>query len=202
MSHHTREILSSRHPVLITLRTKPELGSLRRPRVHAVIRGALIECCDGGAFRICHYALQKHGILLLIEARDRQALSRGMQGVNVRMAKALNRLWQRNGSVFSDRYETDVIKTGQRGREVLCHLLNHARLGGRMPAGELDPFSSAIYFDGWKNLPAPAPRPPGGAPVARPRTSLLKTEWRKHGLIDVNEVPVRRAAPGPGAAAS
>ena len=191
MSHHTRVPLSARHPVLVTLRTKPELGTLRRKRVHAVIRGALIESCDKGAFRVCHYSLQKHGVLLLVEARDRQILSRGMQGVNVRMAKALNRLWQRNGSVFSDRYQTDVVKTSQRGRDILCYVLNQARQHARIAPGELDPFSSAAYFDGWSDLPAPAQPPPGSMPVARPRTGLLKTGWRKHGLIDVDEIPTR-----------
>jgi hypothetical protein len=181
--------VSSRHPVLVTMRTKPELGNLRRKRIHAVIRGALSEGCDTGPFRICHYALQRHGLLLLVEAHDRTALSRGMQGINVRMAKALNRLWERNGSVFADRYGTTVLHTGKQVRDTLCYLLNQARLHERLARGRLDPFSSAAYFDGWKDLDAPVPIPAGPAPVAAPRTGLLRSGWRRHGLLGVDEVP-------------
>lgn len=189
VSHHTRAPLSSRHPVLVTMRTKPALGSLRRKRVHAVIRGALVAGCDAGPFRICHYALMRHGILLLVEARDQDALSRGMQGINVRVAKGLNRLWERNGSVFSDRYETAVLDSGRRVRDGLCYVLGQARRRERLAPGRLDPYSSAVYFDGWKDLAGPAARPGGPAPVAPPRTRLLKSGWRKYGLLGVDEVP-------------
>lgn len=201
VSHHAREALSPRHPVLVIMRTKPELGNLRRQRVHAVIRGALTAGNSAGSnadpFRICHYALRKHGLLLLVEVRDSVALSRGMQGINVRVAKALNRLWERNGSAFADRYGTVVLRSAAQVRDGLCYLLNHARLHERLAQGKLDPFSSAAYFDGWADLPAPVPRPGGPAPVAPPQTRLLEAGWRKHGLVGVNEVPSRLLEPTP-----
>jgi putative transposase len=189
VSHHTRGDVSSRNPVLVTLRTKIELGSLRKKRIHGVIRGALAEGCDIGPFRICHYAVQPNGVLLIVEAEDRAALSRGMQGVNVRIAKSLNRLWERNGSVFSDRYETVVLKGSQAVRDTLCHVLNNARLHENIPRDEADPFSSAAYFDGWKHPPRSLDPVSGVPPVAKPRSAALKSGWRKHGLLDVNEVP-------------
>lgn len=189
VSHHTRGDVSSRHPVRVTLRTKSELGSLRKKRIHGVIRSALGEGCDIGPFRICHYAVQPNGILLIVEADDRTALSRGMQGVNVRIAKGLNRLWERNGSVFSDRYETEVLRSSQAVRDALCYVLNNGRLHENIPAGEADPFSSAAYFDGWVQPPRSIEHVQGVPPVARPRSAALKTGWRKHGLLDVNEVP-------------
>lgn len=194
VSHHTRAELSARYPVRVALKVKPELGSLRKKRIHAVIRAALSEGCDLGAFRICHYAVQPSGLLLIVEAEDRAALSRGMQGVNVRIAKGLNRLWERNGSVFADRYDTEILKTGQAVRDTLCAVLNGNRLHDRIPADEADPFSSAAYFDGWQSTPSGLEPRPGAAPVARPRSALLKSTWRKHGLIDVNELP-RQATP-------
>lgn len=194
VSHHTRGDVSSRHPVRVTLRTKSELGNLRKKRVHGVIRGALGEGCDIGSFRICHYALQPNGILLIVEADDRTALSRGMQGVNVRIAKGLNRLWERNGSVFSDRYETEVLKTSQAVHDALRDVLNNGRLHENIPQGEVDPFSSGAYFDGWAHPPRPLDPASGVPPVARPRSAALKTAWRKHGLLDINEVPSAPAA--------
>lgn len=189
VSHHTRPEVSSRHPVRVDLRTKSELGNLRKKRIHEIVRGALIEGCDTGPFRICHYALQRHGLLLLVEASDRVALSRGMQGVNVRIAKGLNRIWERNGSVFTDRYDTHVLKNGQTVRDHLSFVLNNARLHERLGKDQVDPYSSAAYFDGWQSRPRSLPAPTEPAPVAKPRTTLLKSGWRKHGLIDANEVP-------------
>lgn len=194
VSHHTRADVSSRYPVRVGLKIKPELGNLRKKRIHGVIRGALSEGCDIGGFRICHYAVQPAGLLLIVEADDRAALSRGMQGVNVRIAKGLNRLWERNGSVFSDRYDTEILKSSQVVRDTLCYLLNSARLHDNIPRDEADPFSSAPYFDGWKSAPRRLGPAEGVAPVARPRSALLKSAWRKHGLIDVNELPRQEQA--------
>lgn len=190
VSHHTRAALSPRHPVQVTLRTKPELGNLRKKSVHQAIRASLVEGCDTGAFRICHYSVQKHGLRLIVEAADRDALSRGMQGMSVRMAKALNRLWSRNGSVFSDRYETSTLDTTAKVRDSLCRVLNSALAvpaDAKKLAGRIDPYSSAAYFDGWKEYPVEPP--PGPRPVAAPRTTLLRQSWRKHGLIAIDEAP-------------
>jgi hypothetical protein len=113
-----------------------------------------------------------------------------MQGMNVRMAKALNRLWARSGSVFRDRYDTRLLDTEQKVRDSLRTVLNGALASptqARKLAGKLDPYSSAVYFDGWKDCPIEPP--PGPRPVARPRTALLKRSWRKHGLIGIDEAP-------------
>ena len=126
---------------------------------------------------------------MIVEADDRAALSRGMQGVNVRIAKGLNRLWERNGAVFADRYDTAPLKSSQVVRDALCHVLNSGRLHDKIPRDQVDPFSSAAFFDGWKSQPRRTEPVAGAAPVARPRSALLKSAWRKHGLIDVNELP-------------
>lgn len=173
----------------MTLRTKPELGNLRKKQTHRVIRRALVEGCDTGTFRICHYSVQRHKLLLLVEADGRDALSRGMQGISVRIAKALNRVWERNGSVFADRYATEPIKTSAAMRANLVYVLNHARLRERLGPDAIDPYSSGQYFSGWSNAPTPPLDPDEHAPVTAARTRLLKTTWRKLPRIDVNERP-------------
>ena len=61
-------------------------------------------------------------------------------------------------------------------------------------AWKLDPYSSAIMFGGWKELEDSAflhPRRATYEPlhVWLPRTWLLRTGWRRHGLIEAIEVP-------------
>ena len=193
VSHHTRPELSGRHPVQVVLDTKPELGNLRKKRIHEIVRMGLVEGCDTGGFRICHYSVQKFGLRMIVEARNREMLSRGMQGINVRLAKGLNRLWSRNGSVFTDRYAIDILSNGRKVRDSLCFVLNGALSDSREASrlqGKVDPYSSGVYFDGWDNpefkqLDSPA----GNRPVARPRTALLRQGWKKYGLIGMDEVP-------------
>lgn len=193
VSHHQREAISARYPIQIVLTTKPELGSLRKQSIHGVLRQCLAEGCDTGWFRICHYSVQKHGLRLIAEARDRVALGRGMQGLCVRFARSLNRMWSRNGSVFADRYATTVLKTPDQVRASLIYVLSPAP-GGRERATTApgDPYSSGAYFDGWADAARAAGEPAEPAPVAKPRTALLQSGWRKAGLIRVSERP----APG------
>jgi hypothetical protein len=56
----------------------------------------------GADFRLVHYSLQGSHAHFLVEADDARALARGMQGLKVRVAKALNRLMSRRGKVFAD----------------------------------------------------------------------------------------------------
>src|SRR6266508_1457189 len=58
-------------------------------------------------------------IELVVEANDRIALARGMQGFQVAAAKHLNRLRGRKGTVFADRYRARPLRTFAAVREVI-----------------------------------------------------------------------------------
>lgn len=59
-------------------------------------------------FRVLHFALRVGAdttqLEMIVEARDRHALARGMQGFQVSAARSLNRVARRTGRVFLDRY--------------------------------------------------------------------------------------------------
>jgi hypothetical protein len=128
---------------------------------------------------------------LIVEAKNRRALSRGMQGLLVRIARALNKLWDRRGSVFADRYHDRILKTPREVRVALAYVLRNAARHGLRFVG-VDPFSSGQRFDGWEE------RPPRGladlAPplLAKARSFLLRAGWRRHQLIRFTEVPGAR----------
>jgi hypothetical protein len=66
-------------------------------------------------------------------------------------------------------------------------LQNHRHHASDQRTGELDPLSSAIYFDGFScRLPAHLGRE---SPVAEPSTWLLRIGWRHHGLLGLHESP-------------
>nr|MCU0867852.1 hypothetical protein [Planctomycetota bacterium] len=107
VDHRPRAPLAQRFPVHVTLKLRSGLPRLRSGREYAALRAAFAAGCArnlNGAFRLCHYAVLNDHLHLICEAEGRQALSRGLQGLLIRIARALNKLWSRRGSVFADRY--------------------------------------------------------------------------------------------------
>jgi hypothetical protein len=64
---------------------------------------------------------------LLVEAEDERALSRGMNGLGVRVAKGLNRVMGRSGKVLEERYHGHVLRTPTEVRRARSYLLGNAR---------------------------------------------------------------------------
>jgi putative transposase len=104
----------------------------------------------------------------------------------VRVARALNRLWRRRGSVFPDRFHARAMRTPREVRAALVYVLQNARHHGLKLLG-MDPFSSGYWFDGWKEKPRMVGSP---QPLAA-RSWLLREGWRRFGLIGLRECPSR-----------
>jgi len=134
---------------------------------------------------------------LIVEAHDKRALSRGMQGLAIRIAKAINR-GERRGKVFRDRYHAIVLATPRHVRNALAYVILNARRHDRNRDGAswIDPFSSGYWFDGWRRDVERLKRESARhldfsfeSPCAAPRTWLLGVGWRFRGLIDPSEIP-------------
>jgi len=90
-----------------------------------------------------------------------------MQGLGVRIAKALNKLMQQHGSVFADHYHSRLLRTPTELVNALGYVLgNYANHFGGKP-GE-DRFSSATY-----NAPMRE------RVLCVPRTWLIRDGWRR-----------------------
>jgi len=137
-------------------------------------------------FRVVHYSVQTNHVHFLVEAGNRDLLSRWLGGLATRMARRLNRLWNRRGRVFADRYHDRILRTPREVRNALRYVLNNARKHGIFLRGDRpDPCSSGRWFDGWRDWLARAP----GSPLALARTWLLRVGWRRHGRIGLVERP-------------
>ena len=89
------------------------------------------------------------------------------------VALFVDRLMKRKGRVFGDRYHAHILKTPREAaralRYVLMNFAHHAKSWGeRVSATFIDPFSSVRYL---------AVDPGDAAPVAEPRTWLLRMGW-------------------------
>ena len=193
--HRERAPVPVDAPVHVTLRVKANLPSLRDGRFVREWRRSLAEASERGDFRVSHYSLQGDHAHLIVEAHGKDALARGMKSIAARLARALNRIAGRSGPVLDSRYHHRSLRTPREVRRALAYVLLNARRHlakrrrtARGAAPRLDPAGSARWFDGWRQETAAA-EPPAPCEIARPRTWLLRTGWRRHGLIDLAEVP-------------
>jgi len=184
VSHGVRSPHLAAHPVHVTLRTGPFVRCLRAGRVFPAVRRAL-AVASHGSFRILHFSVQEDHLHLIVEADDGRTLGRGIRGLAIRVARAVNRALGRRGAVWGDRYHARALTSPREVRHALVYVLMNRRKHGGEERG-LDPCSSALYFDGWRQ---PIWTVPPAAPVVRARTWLAAVGWRRHGLIDFDERP-------------
>jgi REP element-mobilizing transposase RayT len=200
LPHTPRTRFAKTIPAHVTLRLRADLPSLRTVPLVREIERTFAAGCERPGFRLVHYSLQGNHAHLIVEARDRDALGRGMMAVGARLARAVNRIARRKGTVLADRYHVRLLPTPKEVRGALRYVLLNARRHApatRATLGRvtrLDPASSARWFDGWKSgrptasegmRATRAERPA----VARARTWLLTVGWRRYGLPDPADVP-------------
>ena len=194
MPHLRRPKVTRHTPVSITMRVRKDIRRLRAQKQYREIRRALHFVNQRDGFRVCEFSIQGNHYHLIVEAKTRLALSRGMQALNIRVAKNLNRIAdRRKGPVFADRYHGRIIKSPQHARRTLAYvLLNGRRHRENWQGGAdwLDPCSSAPTFGGWTVPPRQRARPPDDLNVVMPAQCWLLTQgWKKWGSIDPRQVP-------------
>lgn len=142
VAHMTRPVLPARFPVHVTWRMDKRVWNLRTRRCFSVMQRAMYAGAARFGFRLVHYSVMGNHVHLMVEACDRRALWRGMQGLGVRVARALNRVMSRSGRVMGDRYHARILKTPTHVKRARFYLLQNAKkhygFVGR------DPYTSAV----------------------------------------------------------
>jgi len=184
--HDARPRHRASEPVHLTVRLRDDLPTLRDRGARDAVAWAFAGARERSEFRLTHFSLQSNHLHLLAEADDRRAISRGMQGLLVRIARALNTLWKRRGSVFADRFHSRALRTPREVRAALVYVLHNARHHEIRLSG-IDPFSSGAWFRGWTSKIADSIVLP---PIlVEARTWLLREGWLRHGRIGFGESP-------------
>ena len=149
------------NPVHVVLRVTREVGNLRTRHAYRAIRAAIGTCAARTDYRVVHASIQSNHVHLLVEADDKQALTRGMQGFAISAAKRLNReLRRKRGDVFPFRYHATPITSPTQARNAIAYILNNWRRhsnDARAP-WRIDPYSSAEQFPGWATSHGYQPR--------------------------------------------
>ncbi len=188
--HAKRAALSRHDPLHVTVRLRDGLPVLRNSRTYRALRECFAAGKERFGFRLVHFAVLSNHLHLIVEGENQSSVSRGMKGLLVRMARALNRLWRRKGSVFAERFHAHVLKSLSEVRRALVYVLNNARRHGiRLPPGVPDPMSSGPDFDGWRDYARYVVDRDEKRVVASAATWRLSVGWRRLGLLSTSEVP-------------
>ncbi|HEY5377730.1 MAG TPA: transposase [Polyangiaceae bacterium] len=180
---------------------------LRSQFVFPTIRNALAKATRArNDFRITQFSVQGDHVHLIVEASSKFALSRGMQGLAIRVARAVNALVNRSGKVWADRFFSRELKSPRVVRNALAYVLNNFRKHRAAGAAKIDPYSSAPHFNGFQELGGRAPcelqasrmlplvprgvalEKPQEVPIVRARTWLAGKGWRRGGVIGFSDV--------------
>ena len=166
VSHKARPTFEKAAAVHVTLRVHEHVWNLRSGRSYRVIKQCFADGLGRFGLRIIHFSIQGNHLHLIVEADSSAALSRGMHGLTIRVAKALNRLMARKGHVFADHYHSRLLKTPTELVNAIAYVLgNHTHHYGH--AG-VDPFSSAALTGDRRERV-----------LSHPHTWLLRSGWRR-----------------------
>ena len=141
---------------------------MRKREIFQAIQEALRAGGNRFGFRLVHFSVQGNHVHLIVEAIDSLSLTRGMQGLMVRIARAINRAARRRGKVFADHYFARELRTPAEVRRAVRYVLdNHLVHANAEP--RTDPCASR-------------------APLVAPRTWLLCIGWLRSraGPLPVN----------------
>jgi REP element-mobilizing transposase RayT len=153
--------------------------NLRSRRSSTIIDDALREVGARADFRVTERSIQGNHLHLIVEADGRRALATGLRALSIRMARRLNAMMGRRGSVLEDRYHVHVLRTPAEARNAIRYVLGNyashaARRGEKVPSTWVDPFASAVV-----RQPRSGQRALWPEPVTRAaRTWLLRAAER------------------------
>ena len=176
--------------MLVTLRAVEGLPSFRTPNLYAAFEKAL-RLTRRPDFRIVEFSVQDNHLHLIVEADSTAARAQGMKSFTVRANRLFNAaLGRGRGPVWDGRYHFTELETPRQVRNALVYCINNYKKHYGIDDGRMtiDVCSSARWFTGWSAERTRAddddPRPTEEA-----QSFLLKTGWRKHGLIHPSEAP-------------
>ncbi len=186
--------MSCEAPAIVTLRVVRGIPSLRCTRFIEDLRASFLRSVVRPDFRLVHYSIQDDHLHLIVEADGHEAMGRGMRSLSTRVACAVRRVFRLPGRVMAGRYHLRWLATPREVRNALQYVLlnerkhDYQRSGHTVPAS-LDEASSGRWFSGWST--GTRGHRTGRPEISYARTWLLRTGWRRHGLIDPRAVPGR-----------
>jgi REP element-mobilizing transposase RayT len=164
VSHLARPTFARVTPAHVTLRIANGLPSLRSSRRFKAIRNCFAAAKGRFGMRLVEFSVLGNHLHLIVEADSSESLSKGMQGLCIRLAKAVNAALKRSGRLFADHYHSRLLcSPTELARAIAYVLTNAARHFLAQPGATAFSSRSAEARDS----------------LAAPRGWLLKAGWRR-----------------------
>jgi len=132
---------------------------------------------------LVHFSLQTNHWHLICEAEGNAALSAAIKGLNVRIAKAINKRLGLKGPVVEDRYHLEVLRSPTQVRNAVRYVLRNGEKHGAHlavshgdPRPCPDPLSSAAWYGYWKEGELNVLSTQSAATVVKPAQCFLLGE--------------------------
>jgi REP-associated tyrosine transposase len=188
--HRLRPEHQPQHPVHITWRLVRGLPSLRQLTFGQVVGRTIrninrSNAARGTSFRVIHFSIQADHLHLIVEGGDNRALTAGLRGLGVWIARRVNTLAGRSGRVLADRYHARALTYPRQVRNAILYVIHNHKKHEAYPE-HVDRYSSARWFGDWTE---PRPPPPSTSPVLPPNTWLARRGWQHLGRISAEEYP-------------
>jgi putative transposase len=114
------------------MRVLDDVPGLRASRRFALVRRSFAAAKGKFGLRLVKFSVLSNHLHLIVEADDSEALARGMKGLNVRLARALNAALGRKGSLFEDHYHLHLLRTPTE----VAHALEYVRTNAERHYGQ------------------------------------------------------------------
>ena len=112
MSHKARPRFAGRTALHVILRLSDHVR-LANTSVRRAVLEALREGRELHGLHVVEVGRLKDQLHLIAEADNNASLSRGMQGLSIRIAKGINRAVGAKGSIFADHFEAFVLRSSK-----------------------------------------------------------------------------------------
>jgi putative transposase len=126
VSHLQRPKFEKITPAHVTLRIANDIPSLRSSRRFRLIRACFQQARVRRGMRLVEFTVLSNHLHLIVEADTSVELSRGVQGLCVRLARALNAALTRHGRVFADHFHSELLKSPTRLVNAIRYVLANA----------------------------------------------------------------------------
>lgn len=123
----------------LTIKVRENKADIQNKRILAKLQYAIQRARLQG-LRVIHYALEYNHVHLLVESTTHEVLHKGMQAMGITLAKGINKIKGKKGTVYKHRYHFRQISSRRDLKNVIHYILqNHKKHRSQMNFSSLFP---------------------------------------------------------------
>ncbi|MBT3236341.1 MAG: hypothetical protein HN353_10355 [Bdellovibrionales bacterium] len=145
IAHISRPSIDRNNPIHINIRVQEKLPNLRRKSSFKLFTKAVKRARLKG-LRVVHFSLQTNHLHLLVEADSNRQLSSGMRSLLITYSIWINRLLKRQGPLFRDRFNMEVITTPRRMKNLLNYIFKNSAKHRKHAFNQIDLYCSHLIL--------------------------------------------------------